>query len=107
MSQQWSFSSRGDVSRADWGSPQYATLGPSRSRTRTADMVLDYVCSIAASLAVDPVIDREILFEQYNFKLWSQKDRLLTFCLSVMPSLLGMAVVFAAFKGISKLQSKL
>ena len=49
MSQQWSFSSRGDVSRTDWGSPQFATLGPSRSRTRTAEMVLDCVCSIARS----------------------------------------------------------
>jgi len=107
MSQQWYFSSRGDVLRTDWSSSQYVALGASRSRTRTADMVLDCVCSIAASLAVDPVSDRKILFEQYDFKLWSQKDRLPVFCLSVMPSLLGMAVVFAAFKGLSKLQSKL
>jgi hypothetical protein len=107
MSQQWYFSSRGDVLRTDWSGSQYLTLGPSRSRTRAADMVLDCVCSIAASLAIDPVSDRKILFEQYDFKLWSQKDRLPIFCLSVIPSLLGMAVVFAAFKGLSKLQSKL
>jgi hypothetical protein len=107
MSQQWSFSSRGDVSRTDWSGSQYATLGIPRSRTRTADMILDCVCSIAASLAIDPVNDRKILFEQYDFKLWSQKDRLPIFCLSVMPSLVGMAVVLATFKGLSKLQSKL
>jgi hypothetical protein len=107
MHQKWYFSSTGDVSRSDWSASRYAVLGPSRSRTHTADMVLDSVCSIAASLAIDPVNDRKILFEQYDFKLWSQKDRLLIFCLSVTPSLLGMAVVFAAFKGISKLLSKL
>jgi hypothetical protein len=107
MHQKWSSSSTGDVSRSDWSGSRYAVLGPSRSRTHTADMVLDCVCSIAASLAIDPVNDRKILFEQYDFKLWSQKDRLLIFCLSVTPSLFGMAVVFAAFKGISKLRSNL
>lgn len=107
MRHQWSFTSRGDVSRTDWSSARYAALGPSRSRTHTADRVLDCVCSIAASLAIDPVNDRKILFEQYDFKLWTQKDRLPVFCLSVMPSLLGMAVIFAAFKGLSKLHSKL
>jgi hypothetical protein len=107
MSQQWSFSPRGDVSRTDWSGSQCATVRTPRSRTRTADMILDCVCSIAASLAIDPVNDRKILFEQYDFKLWSQQDRLSIFCLSVIPSLLGMALVFAAFKGISKLQSKL
>jgi hypothetical protein len=107
MRQQWSFSSRGDVSRTDWSGSRYAALGSSRSRTHAADRVLDCVCSIASALAIDPVSDRKTLFEQYDFKLWSQKDRLPIFCLSVMPSLLGMAVVFAAFKGISKLHSKL
>ncbi len=105
MRQQWSFSSRGDVSRTDWSGSRYTEFGQSRSRTHTADMVLNCICSIATALAIDPVDDREMLFEQYDFKLWSQKDHLPLFCLSVLPSLFGMAVVFAAFKGISKLRS--
>ena len=76
----------------------------SRTRTRAANLALGVLCSIVASLAVDPV-DRTLLFEQYDFKLWSQKDRVAVFCLSLAPTLLAMATVLVAFKATSKLRS--
>jgi len=70
------------------------------SRTRAATLVLGFLCSVVSFLSIDPVADRDLLLEQYDFKLWSQRDRLLVFCLSVVPSLIGMATVLVAYKAI-------
>jgi hypothetical protein len=90
---------RGDV----W----FRTKDTSRVRTPAATLVLGCVCSVVGFLAIDPVWDRNLLFEQYDFKLWSQRDRLVVFCLSVVPSLVGMAGVLMAYKAIKVLRSVL
>jgi hypothetical protein len=77
----------------------------SRRRTRAATLVLGCLCSVVAFLAIDTVGDRDLLFEQYDFKLWSHHDRLAVFCLSVLPSFLGMVAIFVAYKAISGLRS--
>ena len=51
--------------------------------------------------------DRSLLFEQYDFKLWSYEDRLARFCLAVLPSLIGMALLLVAYKALSLLRSVL
>jgi hypothetical protein len=87
-----------------WSPARAETLDPPRSRSQTADKVLNGVTSIAARLAIDPVEDRDLLFEQYDFKLRSHGNRLGVFCLSVAPALLAMAAVLGAFKIVSKLR---
>jgi hypothetical protein len=76
-----------------------------RSRSRAADKVLHSVCWVAARLAIDPVEDRGSLFQQYDFKLSSQGDRLGLFCMSVAPALVGMGLVLVAFKVLSRFRS--
>lgn len=75
------------------------------SRTRTATLVLGFLCSVVSFLAIDPAGDRNLLFEQYDFKLWSHRDRLFVFCLSVVPSLVGMAIVLVAYKTLNTFKS--
>jgi len=75
------------------------------SRTRAATLVIGVLCSVVTLLAIDPVADRNLLFEQYDFKLWSHDDRLVVFCLSVMPRLVGMGVLIVAYKTINGLRS--
>lgn len=82
------------------------TLARPRSHSRTADAVLRRVCAIVSALALDPVADKDILFEQYHQKLKSQGNRLGVFCLSVTPAIAGMAVVYGAFKVLRKLQPR-
>ena len=80
---------------------------PARTRPRSANLVLSVLCSVVASLSIEDVGDRSLLFEQYDFKLWSYRDRLGVFCFSVLPSLAGMAVVSVAYKAIRGVQSML
>jgi hypothetical protein len=77
----------------------------SRSRVRGANLVLGCLCSTVACLAIAPVGDRKLLFEQYDVKLRSYQDRLPAFCLSVLPSVFGMAVLLIAYKAVSVLKS--
>jgi H+/Cl- antiporter ClcA len=93
--------------RADeaWNGSWSGAHDPSRTRARGADLVLSCLCSVVAFLAIDSVGDRSLLFEHYDFKLWSYHDRLAVFCLSVLPSLAGMAFVRVAFKAVSVLRS--
>jgi H+/Cl- antiporter ClcA len=95
--------------RADeaWSGSSSRAHQPSRARARGADLVLSCLCSMVALLAIDSVGDRSLLFEHYDFKLWSYRDRLTLFCLSVIPSLIGMALVLVAYKAISVLRSVL
>ena len=88
-----------------WSRHRSKAVEPPRSRTHGADFVLHIVCASVARLAIDPIPDPELLFEQYDFKLWSQGDHLFVFCLSVLPGLLGMAAVFILFQALSKLRS--
>jgi hypothetical protein len=93
--------------RADevWNGSWTRAHDPARSRPRGADLVLSCLCSVVGFLAIDSLGDRSLLFEHYDFKLWSYKDRLGVFCLSVLPSLAGMALVLVAYKAISILRS--
>jgi hypothetical protein len=76
-----------------------------RKRSRGADLVLRGLCSAASFLAIEEVGDRSLLYEQYDFKLWSYRDRLGVFCLSTVPSLMGMALVLGLYKVLSALKS--
>jgi hypothetical protein len=77
----------------------------SRMRSRRANLVLSCLCSAVAFLAIDNAGDRSVLFEQYDFKLWSYGDRVGLFCLAVLPSLLGMGVLLVAYKAVGMLRS--
>jgi hypothetical protein len=88
-----------------WSGSRSRAHDPSRQRAHSADLVLSILCSIVAFLAIEDVGDRSLLFEQYDLKLWSHKDRLTMFCLSLLPSLAGMALVLAAYKVISAIKS--
>jgi len=101
---EWSHSAGSSSVGDAWSQYRTKAQHPSRSRSHLADLVIDFVCLVVASLALDP-IDRSVLFEQYDFKLWSQHDRLLVFCVSVLPALLGMAAVYVAFKAIHAIRS--
>lgn len=86
-----------------WGDRR-EDAGASRRRTHAATMVLKFVCSLIAAVSIDPV-DRNALFEQYDFKLMSYHDRLFGFCLSVIPTVLLMGTICILFKVVSKLRS--
>jgi hypothetical protein len=88
-----------------WSGSWSRAHDPSRQRAHSADFVLSVLCSIIAFLAIEDVGDRSLLFEQYDLKLWSHKDRVIMFCLSLLPILVGMAVVLMAYKSISMLKS--
>ncbi len=81
-------------------------LGQPRSRSHLADYVLRRVSALVARLAIDPIVDRELLFEQYDFKLRSQGDRLGVFCLSIAPAVVGMAIAGGAFEVLDKLRPR-
>lgn len=93
--------------RADqaWSGTWSGAYDQSRMRSRRANLVLSCLCSAVAFLAIDDTGDRSLLFEQYDFKLWSYEDRLGRFCFAVLPSLLGMGVLLVAYKAISMLRS--
>jgi hypothetical protein len=112
MFQQMSLTAANDAriyrdARADqsWSGTWSRAHDPSRLRARRANLVLSCLCSVVAFLAIDNTGDRSLLFEQYDFKLWSYEDRLVRFCLAVLPSLLGMALLLVAYKAISILRS--
>ncbi|MGD0797008.1 MAG: hypothetical protein ABR910_04710 [Acidobacteriaceae bacterium] len=88
-----------------WGGAWSRAHDRSRTRARKADLVLSVLCSIVAFLAIEDVGDRSLLFEHYDIKLWSYQDRLPSFCLSVLPSVFGMALVLATYKTISMVRS--
>jgi len=75
-----------------------------QSRSHAADILLRGVSCIVASLAIDPAANRDLLFDQYDYKLRSQGGSLGRFCLSVAPAIAGMAMVCGAFKVIRKLR---
>jgi hypothetical protein len=89
------------------GTPSSAagTVYPSRSRERKVNRVLNSLCSAVSFLAIHPVGDRKLLYSQYDFKLRSHQDKLGSFCASVLPSLVGMALVLVAYKAASGLRS--
>jgi hypothetical protein len=91
---------------AETALPRSEARDVSRSRSGAADIVLRGVCSAVAYLAIDPVANHDLLFEQYDYKLRSQRDRLGIFCLSLAPALAGMAIVCGAFTVLQKLRPR-
>lgn len=87
-----------------WDGHRVDADGAPRRRTQTATAVLNLVCSVIAAVSIDPV-DRNVLFEQYDFKLMSCHDSLFGFCLSLIPTVLLMGTIFVLFKVVRKLRS--
>jgi hypothetical protein len=54
-----------------------------------ANGVLKMVCSVAALFSLEPVSAHEVLFQQYDLKLWSHDDRILSFAAALVPALLA------------------
>jgi hypothetical protein len=101
----WPIASCADTSSDAWSRYRTKAQHPPRSRSHLADLVINVVCLTVAYLAIGHSIDREVLFEQYDFKLWSQSDRLFVFCLSLLPTVLAMSAIFVATKTLTKIQS--
>jgi len=92
------------------GEARYATLeyyNPARTRTRTASFVLNLFATTVSSVVLTKGVDREELFERYDVKLWSFDDRVALFALATAPSVLALAVLYAAFRGVQGLRSAL
>ena len=84
-----------------------ASYGPYRDRTPAATAVLNGFSSIVSKLMVTDGIDREDLFEKYDYKLFSYNDRLALFTLSTVPSVVVLAVIFVGFRGVQGIRRAL
>jgi hypothetical protein len=69
-----------------------------RTRSAAATAVLNLLSGIVASVMLSRGVDREELFERYDVKLWSYDDRLSLFCLTTVPPIAVMAVVFGTHR---------
>ena len=92
------------------GEAQYATLeyyNAARTRTRPATFLLNLFAATVASLALTKGVDREELFERYDVKLWSFNDHVALFALATVPSIIILAVLYAAFRSVEGIRTAL
>jgi hypothetical protein len=89
---------------------RYATLeyyNPARTRTKTATFVLNLFAAVVSSVVLTRGIDHDELFERYDVKLWSFDDRVALFTIATAPSVVALAVLYAAFRGVQGIRSAL
>lgn len=92
------------------GEARYATLeyyNAARTRTRTATFVLNLFAKTVSSVILARGVDHEELFERYDVKLWSFDDNVAVFALATAPSVVALAALYAAFRGVEKIHSAL
>lgn len=92
------------------GEAQYATLeyyNTARTRTRTATAVLNLFATVVSSVILTKGVDREELFERYDVKLWSFDDHVALFALATLPSVVLLAILYAAFRSVEGVRSAL
>jgi hypothetical protein len=76
------------------------TYHPSRKRSPFATAVIKGFCAVVSSVMVTGNIDRNELFEKYDLKLWSYEDQLTLFTIATIPSVVALAAIYVAFRGI-------
>lgn len=94
------------IGRTDAVPSLQKALKISRSHRDAEEYILRKVSLIVASLAIFPLARQEFLLEQYRYKLRSHGNRLGRFCLSVVPAIACMALVFLAFKVLCRLRPR-
>jgi hypothetical protein len=90
------------------GESRYAKLeyyNPGRTRSHTANAVLNLLCSAVFAVMLTRGVDREELFERYDVKLWSYNDHIAFFLLATLPSVIALALLFAAYRGAEAVRS--
>lgn len=77
---------------------------PSRKRSPAATTVLKAFCTVVCAVMVTSGIDRDMLFEKYDLRLWSYDDQLVLFTVFTIPSVAVLAAIYVTFRGVQGLR---